>query len=242
VTPAYPELVAAVRREGSGILAAAALGTDAEVPTAPGWTVSDLLLHVGRIYRRIAGLLATRATTAPDPDPPMPDGDPGALVEELLDDLVHQLTEVDADTPVWNWSPQPDVASFWARRMAHESAVHRFDAQRAHGVAQPIDGELATDGIDELLDVLVPEVLRRDHTTLPEGELVLVADQDSTEWRLQLHQDHIERVGVAAADTTTVTGTTSALLLGLYGRVPWDRVQVSGDHDLLDGFTAAVRF
>lgn len=172
----------------------------------------------------------------------MPEGDPAVLVEELLDDLVDHLSEVDPDTPVWNWSPEADVASFWARRMAHESAVHRFDAQRAHGVAQPIDGELATDGIDELLDVLVPRVLSRDGTSLPTGGLVLVADQDSTEWPLRLHPDRIERLDVAPSDATTVTGTTSALLLVLYGRVPLDRVQVNGDQDLLKAFTAAVRF
>lgn len=242
MTPAYPELVAAVRREGSGLLAAAALGADAEIPSCPGWTVGDLVVHVGRIYRRVATLISTRATSRLDHEPELPEGEPIEVVGELLDDLVDQFGEADPDTPVWNWSEGPDVAAFWARRMAHESAVHRFDAQRAHGVAEPVDGELAADGVDELLDVLVPRVLSRDGTSLPDGGLCLVAEQDGGEWRLRLGPDGAERLDVAPAGATTVTGTTSALLLALYGRVPWDSLQVSGDADLVRGFTDAIRF
>jgi hypothetical protein len=41
----------------------------------------------------------------------------------------------------------------WARRQAHEAAVHRVDAQRAAGAARPggVDAGFAADGLDELL-------------------------------------------------------------------------------------------
>ena len=51
--------------------------------------------------------------------------------------------------------------------MTHESAVHRYDAQRAHGLAQPIDADLACDGMDELVDLLLPRIVRRDSPELP---------------------------------------------------------------------------
>jgi uncharacterized protein (TIGR03083 family) len=242
MTPAYSELIAAVRREGSGLLAAAALGTDAEVPTCPGWTVEDLLHHVAQVYCNAITLVVTRATSRPEQRPPVPDGEPLAVLTELLDDLVEQLGGVPPDTPVWNWSPNAEhVAAFWARRMAHESAVHRFDAQRAHGVAEPIGGELAADGIDELIDLMVPRVVERDGATLPDGALVLVGGSDG-EWRLRLSEKGIERLDVAPAGATVVTGTASALLLALCGRIAWDSLQVEGDPDLLRAFTGAINF
>lgn len=242
MTPAYSELVAAVRREGSALLAAAALGLDEEVPACPGWTVADLLRHIGRVYARVATILGTRATAPVDEPPELPQADPLAMVEELLDELVDQLAEVTADTPVWNWSRNaPHLAAFWARRMAHESAVHRFDAQRAHGVAEPVDAELAADGIDELIDVVLPRVLDRDDTELPEAVVVLDAGADGC-WPLRLHARGAERLDVTPADATLVAGTASALLLALYGRVPWESLDVTGDPTVLQAWLAAVSF
>lgn len=242
MTPAYSELVAAVRREGSALLAAAALGREEKVDACPGWTVDDLLEHVGRVYARAALLVSSRATSGDVERPELPAGDRIEVVRELLDDVVEQLGEVSADAPVWNWAEgQPDVAAFWARRMAHESAVHRFDAQRAHGVAEPIDGELAADGIDELIDVIIPRVLARDQVELQEATLVLDGIDDG-QWRLRMHPSGVERLDVAAEDATVVSGTTSALLLALYGRVGWQSLQVEGDEGVLEGFTESIAF
>ena len=42
--------------------------------------------------------------------------------------------ETPAETPTWNWARNaPDTAAFWPRRMAQETAVHRWDAQSAAG-------------------------------------------------------------------------------------------------------------
>ena len=46
------------------------------------------------------------------------------------------------------------TSGFWARRMAVETAVHRYDAQLAAGDPQPVERMLAADGVDEYLDVL----------------------------------------------------------------------------------------
>ena len=43
------------------------------------------------------------------------------------------------------------TAGFVLRRMAHETAVHRLDAERAAGREHTIDADLASDGIDEFL-------------------------------------------------------------------------------------------
>lgn len=237
----HSELVAAVRREGTALLSAASLGLEPEVPTCPGWTVNDLVRHVGRVYTRAAGIVGSRVMTEPEPPPKLPEDGAVALVEELLDDLVGELASTDPDTPMWNWSAAPQNAGFWVRRMAHESAVHRFDAQRAHEVGQPIDSDLAADGIDEFVDLLLPRLLQRDERQLPDATLVL-ASIDDGERVLRLHSGGVERVDVAPNDAVVVSGTSSTLLLAALGRVPWDSAQISGDASVLDAWSAAVRF
>jgi uncharacterized protein (TIGR03083 family) len=239
VTLAYPEYVAAVRREGSAVVAAASLGLDSAVPACPGWTTDDLVVHLGRLWAYVASLLSSRATEASQ-RPPLPEGDRLAVVSDLLDDLVGQLAALEPQTPVWNWSGEPDVAQFWARRMAHEAAVHRFDAQQAHGVAQPIDEDLASDGLDEFIDVLIPRVLSRDAAELTPGTLVLrTADGERV---LALTSTGLHRADAAGPGATVVGGTASALLLACLGRLAWSSLEVEGDPSVLDGWSAALRF
>jgi uncharacterized protein (TIGR03083 family) len=238
----YPELLTAVRRDGEAILAAAGQGLDVAVPTCGEWRMPDLLTHVGSVYRRVTRVVGERATSAVPWEPPAADiADPVGYVTEALDELVQALSEADADTPVWNWSPQPQVAAFWARRMAHESAVHRYDAQRAHDVAQPIDADLARDGLDELVDVILPRVVDRDHPSLPEAIYSFVAP-DEAAWHVRLDSDGVTRLETAKTPDVVAHGTTSALLLAAYSRVPWTSLEVEGDSSLLDEWSKSLSF
>jgi uncharacterized protein (TIGR03083 family) len=241
-TPSYAELVTAVRREGEGIATAAGMGMDEAVPTCDDWTVGSLVRHVSRVYARVARIVATRATEAPEPAIALPDGDAVEVLRDVLDEVVSALSECDADAPLWNWEPAADqTARFWARRMAHESSVHRFDAQAAHGVMQPIDSELAGDGVDELIDVLAHRVYTRDQLTGPTGTVTLQAS-DHQAWHLALETDGIRRTAIVKAPDVTAGGTSSALLLAVYGRIPWTSLEVTGDNDLLARWTSAMKF
>ena len=91
------------------------------------------------------------------PDPP---------AEGLLDWYRAGLAEVVADLravddperPVYAFAPEHQRAGFWPRRMAHETTVHRVDAEQAVGLpVGPIEPALAVDGIDEMFSVFVPE-------------------------------------------------------------------------------------
>lgn len=242
MTPAYNELVAAIRQEGEAIVAAGRLGLDVDVPTCGDWTMADLLRHVGRVYLRAGTLVGDRSTTQQDyPPEPAADADPIEYVCDALDELVAALSSSDPETPVWNWSDEPHVAAFWARRMAHESTIHRYDAQRAHALAQPIDADLAHDGMDELVDVIVPRVLTRDEPELPAATVLFVAT-DEGEWPLRFGPDGVERLDVAKEPDVTVTGTASALLLAAYGRVPWSAQNVAGDGAVLEEWAEKLRF
>ena len=240
-TISYRELLTCVRGEGEGILAAAGQGLDVPVPTCGDWMMPQLLLHVGGIYHRIATIVGERMTSALPLSPPRDDvEDPIAYLNEGLDELVEALSEADADTPVWNWSSEPQVAGFWARRMAHESAVHRYDAQRAHDVAQPIAADLAHDGLDELVDVILPRVIARDEPALPVATYAFVAGDDS--WNIELDGASSTRHETATSPDVTARGTTSALLLAAYGRVPWTSLDVEGDASLLTDWSKSITF
>ena len=72
--------------------------------------------------------------------------------------LVAELSSVSPDTPVWTFSSSNRTASFWQRRRAQETAVHRYDAETAAGTPTPIDADLAVDGIDEFFTVFLPRL------------------------------------------------------------------------------------
>jgi uncharacterized protein (TIGR03083 family) len=243
VTPSYPEFVAAIRRDGEAILAAGRQGLDVPVPTCGDWGETDLLVHVARVYRRAATAVSERAT-AQVPWPARDDDgvDPLATLADALEELVHALSTNDPNAPAWNWSGVDQTAGFWARRMAHESAVHRYDAQRAHGLAQPVDADLAHDGFDELVDLIVPRVVQRDDARLPTAAIVFTATDDAGRWELRLDGKTVERVEALSDPDVTVGGTASALLLAAYNRVPWTSLEVSGDRSVLDAWSSALRF
>jgi uncharacterized protein (TIGR03083 family) len=240
-TPPYPELVAAVRQEGEAILAASRQDLDAAVTTCGDWKIRDLLGHVGSVFRRAATLVEERITTELAMSAPPDDlEDPVGYMSEALDDLVAALSSAEPDTPVWNWSTQPHVAAFWARRMAHEATIHRYDAQRAFGVAQPLDADLAEDGFDELVDVLLPRIISRDSPTLPSATYCFSATDDG-DWTLRTESAEVERLELGTPDVT-VRGTASALLLAAYNRVKWTSLEVEGNTELLDLWSTLIHF
>jgi uncharacterized protein (TIGR03083 family) len=241
-TPPYSELVAAVRREGAGILAAAQLGLDAPVSTCPDWDVEALVRHICLVYSRAEHVVSHRLTQRPDEFPAVPDGEPLTVLEAMLDDLVTALQEADADTAVFVWPDNVDpTATFWARRMAHESSVHRFDAQIAHGMQQPIDAELAADGLDEFIDVITPMLYDRNGGTGPVGTVELLSTDDVS-WCLGLEPDSVERLEVLSEPSASARGTSSTLLLAVAGRVPWTSLTVEGDIELLNKWSASLNF
>src|ERR671938_68607 len=65
---------------------------------------------------------------------------------------VGQVDALDPGLPAWNPAPQAKRVEYWYRRMAHETALHRWDAQMAVGLGEPIEAKLAADGVTEVLD------------------------------------------------------------------------------------------
>ncbi len=150
-------------REQGGLLAdsAAAAGLDALVPTCPAWRVRDLLRHTGFVHRWAAGYVTgqrAEMVSTPDDAGLLEQGPADRLLigwfREGLAALVHGLEQASPGLACWTFLDAPSPLAFWARRQAHETTIHRADAQLAAdpaGRVSPVPSRLAADGIDELV-------------------------------------------------------------------------------------------
>lgn len=231
----HDDFVAAIRRDGAALdVAARAAGVDAPVPSCPDWKVRDLVAHVGRIHHWVSAIVADGSMnpnahwSAEDPPPD----------DELFDwyaggypQLADALAAAGPDAPAWTWTPD-QTAGFWARRQANETSVHAYDAQLAAGTAQPVEREIAADGIDELF-AMVP-FLRWADRVRGEGETLHFHCTDCEgEWLVRLDPDAFVVTREHAKGDVAARGTASNLLLFLYGRAPVDQLEVFGDASLL---------
>ncbi len=126
-----------------------------QVPTCPDWTLRQLATHVGRAHRWAAEIVGTRSAEfipfRQVPDGRIPD-DPALHAPWLRAGaarVVGAVREAGGDQ-VWTFDGLRP-ASFWARRMAHETAVHRADAEITVGREPEFEPDLAADAIDEWL-------------------------------------------------------------------------------------------
>ncbi|MFI5956302.1 maleylpyruvate isomerase family mycothiol-dependent enzyme [Cryptosporangium sp. NPDC051539] len=198
----------------------------APVPTCPGWTLNQLLRHLGRGHRWAAQIVRDRRDTALDPRQ-VEGGKPPADEAGALDwlrasgrTLLDAVETTGSDTPVWTFlGPRP--AGWWIRRRLHETTVHRADVAIALGLPFEIDSDLAADGVSEWIDLLVAETGpgQRGHDSLEAGvSLHLHATDTDAEWTLRGGPGGVACESVHAKSTAAVRGPASSLLLGITGR------------------------
>jgi uncharacterized protein (TIGR03083 family) len=226
----YAQFVEQVAAQADAMRAAAvAAGPDAPVPTCPEWTVRKLVRHMARVHQWAGrALLADPHGEAPARDEPPEDwADVLSWWDEQRATLVSMLRERGPDAPAWVFGPSP-TASFWARRQAHETAIHRLDAEHAAaGSDQPdavpalvFDPEFAADGIDEAVNLLIPRRLGREPTTA-RGSVLFHAADAGRAWLVHLKAAELLEVGPAdpAIDAdASVVGTADAVY-----RAAWHR-------------------
>jgi uncharacterized protein (TIGR03083 family) len=228
---------------------------DRPVPTCPDWTLRQLATHVGRGQRWATAIVATRSAEfipfRQVPDGRLP-GDPGEHAGWLragAAGLVSAIGEAGED-PVWTHLGT-GPASYWARRMAHETAVHRADAQIALGQRPQIDPVTAADGIGEWLGFLAAPATGADSPPLAgcDGRVLHVHATDevlgsSGEWLIRPGPGGVTVAAGHAKGDVAVRGAASDLLLLLMRRLPPadPAVEVLGDATLLDALLAGTAF
>jgi uncharacterized protein (TIGR03083 family) len=226
--------IEAVVEEGErfGILAAELADAgrlDAVVPWVPAWTARDLVGHLCTVHRWATDIVRAGHADSPPAEQEPPDDDLLGWYAAGHTALVRALREVPPDSPAWHMSPAaPKVAAEWARRQAHELAVHRMDLEAAAGVPHaPLDPALADDGVDELLSIVVPRWAHREPLASADAVVAVTNTDTGRQWEVRVVRGTVEIAPEhSGAAQATLTGAGTQLLLHLWGR-PAD-VRVSG--------------
>ena len=228
--------------------AAAAAGPDSPVPTCPDWLVRDLVRHQGGVHRWATGYLT--GPRAEFWDASM-DEVVGAWPAdaELLDwfsaghqSLLTALSSADPDLVCFTFLRAPSPLAMWARRQAHETTIHRVDAQAAAGwPSSPVPAEFAADGVDELLTCFITRPggsLRAD----PARRLRISCTDTAGDWLVSVTPDGASTScdDPGPADCR-VSGTAHDLYLTLWNRLADAPLAVQGDRSVLQLFTDRVK-
>jgi uncharacterized protein (TIGR03083 family) len=223
--------LSALARDGE-LLADAAhrAGLDAITPSCPGWTVRDLVRHVGQVHRWAADHVAEERLTQNKTLADWPaDTDLFAWYYEGHADLLKTLTAADPELDCWHFLPAASGLRFWARRQAHETAIHRVDAQLAAGQAvTPFDAVFAADGVDEVLYGFFARRPSRFASSQPYSIGLIAADLPRS-WQIAVDAEGAHTGRLIGDADCEVRATASDLYLLLWNRGDLSGLDVSGD-------------
>jgi uncharacterized protein (TIGR03083 family) len=186
------------------------LNGDLSVPLehCAGWTLRDLAEHLGRDNLWAAAAVVHGHGAYQSPPAP-------AAILPWFADTVRVLTDalsVDPSTPAWTFAP-PSTVAFWRRRRCLETLVHRWDAQHALGISGQLEPELCGDGIAEVLEMFVPRQVRLGRAAEPRAAVSFIATDLDCSWVLG-----------PGGPVATLSGTAQHLMLALWNRIPWARL------------------
>lgn len=225
---------------------------DADVPTCPGWTLRQLLTHIGRGHRWAATIVRERADGPVDPrtvaDGKPPAEWPGAVdwlakAPRLLFDAVESTGP---ETPVWTFTG-PKPSAWWFRRRLHETVVHRADAAIAAGVTFDVAPDVAADCLSEWLSLVAARPVGS--TPLAEGTSLHLhaTDEDLTvdgEWMVRAAGGGITWAHEHAKGTVAMRGKAADLVLAVLRRLPSDHpgLDIIGDAGVLTTWLERTEF
>ena len=227
----YPSVLAAENGTFTALITQADPST--AVPTCPGWTLRELLRHLGRGDRWCARIVADRSTGPVDPKtvadgvPPDDRDGQGAWLRAGPRLLLDAVAATGEDTAVWTFlGPRP--AAWWIRRRLHETVVHRADAALALGVRFDVDPEVAADAITEHLErTVIRAAESTDDPALAAGQsLHLHATDTDGEWTLHGTADGIAVDREHGKATVALRGPARDLLVALVRRATIDDLDV----------------
>jgi uncharacterized protein (TIGR03083 family) len=198
-----------------------------DVPSCPGWNLTDLARHTGAMHRWTTTIVETEAggrVAFPEVELPWDSADGLAQwLDSGATPLTTALRLAGPLTAVWSWGPGR-TSGWWARRILHETTVHRADAELALGVVDPvIDPVVAADGIDEFLFNLPSARRAYPHlASLPTGASLHLhaTDYDDGEWVVRFTDSGVDWQRGHEKATTAIRGPVTSLLLFTYGRRP----------------------
>jgi uncharacterized protein (TIGR03083 family) len=232
-----------VRDRSTALLASARADLESPVPSCPGWTVADLVAHVGGIWGWAAAIVQTGVRAD---RPAVPEGIRGCELvgwaETHVRRLIEALEAANPDSNCWTFG-LPRSRLFWFRRQALETAVHAWDGQRSVGHLEAIESELACDGVDEFLAVMLPRQIRQPPDGWTGQSLHLHRTDGDGEWMVRIGPGTTV-VSERAHDKGDVAlrGPASSIYLWCVGRLPSSDLEVLGDRNVADKWTSEIAF
>lgn len=237
----------------------------AAVPACPGWTVRDLVVHLGNVHAWAATIVETGAFARTQGD------DPGShkprLVSEWYagkaEDLYRVLRQTAVDRPAWNFAFGTGVAGFWRRRQLHETTIHHVDLVQATGATPTVAADVASDGVDEVLTVMMHRMHDKGHPASLGAPLSLICEDTGRAWTLTPRPEapagRDEPAPVPAQPRSTedpphgpplvvdrrhpqadqVSAPAAVLYQALWNRAPYDGLGRFGDQSRIDAFLAS---
>lgn len=193
----------------AAVVAAADLA--APVTHCPGWSVRDVVVHLGGVHEWAAHAVSA-GNPSLEPTPPAPDEpDLAGWYARRAAHLLEVLDSTPPTAPAWTLDRTDRTAGFGRRRQVHEVAMHAWDVEEAVGPPTPYAPWLAWDGVLEVAQVLYPRQVRLGRVDpLPAAVRLLASDVPGD-------------VTIGTGRTVEVRDTAEVLL-----RLLWHRADASG--------------
>lgn len=216
-------------------------GPDAPVPSCPGWTAAAAVGHITKVHQWAAWLVRGGAPDRFNYRRPEPDESLSAYRDGLAD-LITALSRASDNQPMHTPWPARSPRLFWARRQAHETAIHRVDLQLAAGYGvSDFDPEFAADGVDELVMGMIPDRLASATADRPLRVLLEPLDANIS-WTVRIAPDGVQ-VAREVSDSAdlSVFGLSAELYRWTWNRAGDDEVTLRGELPVADRWREIVR-
>lgn len=234
--------IASLRSNGTGLLdSAAALDRDVAINSCPGWRANDVVFHVTKVWNFWTAVVAEQIQDKEQvvnmAELPRPgDDELFDWSRECLEKCAITLEKADKASEFWTWTGANRPVSWVRRRMAQETAVHRWDIENASQSGWKIDPVVASDGIDEFLMWMAPRMAR---TAAPvDGTVHIHCTDADGEWTItKVEKQNVIFDRSHTSCDTAIKGEANSLLLWIWRR-DGGPLQIFGDIEVARRFQA----
>jgi uncharacterized protein (TIGR03083 family) len=222
----------------------ASVDTRSAVPTCPGWTTYDLVMHLGNVHAWAATVVET-GRAAPEQNDEPSSRKSKAVAEWYAgkaEDLYEVLRSTNPDAPCWNFAFGVGKAGFWRRRQLHETTIHGVDLALASGRIPDLGRDVSEDGIDEALRVFLHRMHKRGYPADLSAPIGIVATDVDRAWTVRPSPGSSPEVLAGLSEGAgRIEGPAAAVYALLWKRLPASdpSLTFTGDQDRISAFLAS---